>query len=448
MHWPLRMKNPRTTYKLLALTVLAVACATPATDDAELPAVEQGILEDYVDSLPNDLPLPDPAGAAATHSTEGFVDLADEFHTPQGQNGRHCATCHAVESGWSITPLQVELMFALTGGQHPIFNPLDANNPNVVPQTIEERRAAYSMLRRGLFRRGGSPPAGAELEVIAATDPHGFGTVARPAFFRRPLTTANMKLITGNMWDDRLSIPLPTGGNDVRTGLFNQAKGNITGAQQGAVPSDATVNAIVDAELAIFHAQTHARGVRTDSCGAKGGPAHLAAQPLVAGRFDLFDAWLNLRPGSCGPRSADEHRARIARGQQLFNEKRSATGGRCAGCHNGANNGTHVGGALFDIKTSDPIFATADMAVYTVRNLTTGAVRETTDPGKAFVSGKWSDLNRFKTPSLRGLAARAPYFHNGIAATLGDVVQHYEEALGFDFTPAEEADLVAFLEAL
>ena len=31
---------------------------------------------------------------------------------------------------------------------------------------------------------------------------------------------------------------------------------------------------------------------------------------------------------------------------------------------------------------------------------------------------------------------------------LNDVVHHYEMALGFDFTPAEEADLVAFLEAL
>jgi cytochrome c peroxidase len=44
--------------------------------------------------------------------------------------------------------------------------------------------------------------------------------------------------------------------------------------------------------------------------------------------------------------------------------------------------------------------------------------------------------------------ARAPYFHNGIAATLKDVVIHYEVALGFVFTPEEEDDLVAFMEAL
>ena len=35
-------------------------------------------------------------------------------------------------------------------------------------------------------------------------------------------------------------------------------------------------------------------------------------------------------------------------------------------------------------------------------------------------------MDRFKTPSLRGLAARPPYFHNGIAANLTEVVRHYE----------------------
>jgi cytochrome c peroxidase len=73
---------------------------------------------------------------------------------------------------------------------------------------------------------------------------------------------------------------------------------------------------------------------------------------------------------------------------------------------------------------------------------------QTTDPCRGIRTGKFADLNRFKTPNLRGLAARAPYFHNGIASTFNDVVRHYELALGFRFTPHERADLVAFLEAL
>ena len=74
--------------------------------------------------------------------------------------------------------------------------------------------------------------------------------------------------------------------------------------------------------------------------------------------------------------------------------------------------------------------------------------RDTTDPGRALRSGRWSDMDRFKTPSLRGLAARAPYFHNGIAANLTEAVRHYEVALDFEYTDQERADLVAFLEAL
>ena len=78
----------------------------------------------------------------------------------------------------------------------------------------------------------------------------------------------------------------------------------------------------------------------------------------------------------------------------------------------------------------------------------TGEVRLLTDTGRGNVTGRWNDLGRFKTPTIRALAARAPYFHNGIAATIEDVVRHYEAHLGFVFTDRERADLVAFLKAL
>jgi cytochrome c peroxidase len=88
------------------------------------------------------------------------------------------------------------------------------------------------------------------------------------------------------------------------------------------------------------------------------------------------------------------------------------------------------------------------MPLYTVRNKVTRDERQTTDPGRALRTGRWADLDKFKAPSLRGVVARPPYFHNGIAGTLTDVVRHYETALGFVYTPEEREDLVAFLEAL
>jgi cytochrome c peroxidase len=49
---------------------------------------------------------------------------------------------------------------------------------------------------------------------------------------------------------------------------------------------------------------------------------------------------------------------------------------------------------------------------------------------------------------LRNLSARAPYFHDGSAATLADAVARYEKVLGFKFTDTEKQDLVNFLSAL
>src|SRR5207244_1479224 len=88
------------------------------------------------------------------------------------------------------------------------------------------------------------------------------------------------------------------------------------------------------------------------------------------------------------------------------------------------------------------------LPVITLRNKTTGATVRTTDPGRAMITGKWKDIGRIKGPILRGLTSRAPYFHNGSAATLADVVEFYNIRFGIGFTDQEKADLVAFLSSL
>src|SRR5262249_36317991 len=72
----------------------------------------------------------------------------------------------------------------------------------------------------------------------------------------------------------------------------------------------------------------------------------------------------------------------------------------------------------------------------------------TTDPGKALVSGQCSDLNRVKGPILRGLAARAPYFPNGAAASLMEAVNFYDQRFQMDLTQRQKEQLVAFLNSL
>jgi cytochrome c peroxidase len=159
----------------------------------------------------------------------------------------------------------------------------------------------------------------------------------------------------------------------------------------------------------------------------------------AAGRFDLFDAWVN---------HENPRRAQIARGQELFNNKTNSAGRTCNACHNSVNNGTNINNLLFDVGAASAAARTPDLPLYTFRNRQTGETRQPTDAGRGQVTGLWADLGRFKTPTMRALAARAPYFHNGIAPTLEAVVRHYEVHFGFRFTDEERADLIAFLNAL
>jgi cytochrome c peroxidase len=71
-----------------------------------------------------------------------------------------------------------------------------------------------------------------------------------------------------------------------------------------------------------------------------------------------------------------------------------------------------------------------------------------TDPGRALITGNCADIGKVKVPTLRALAARAPYFHNGSAATLNDIVEFYDQRFSMELMQEEKNDLVNFLNAL
>ena len=54
----------------------------------------------------------------------------------------------------------------------------------------------------------------------------------------------------------------------------------------------------------------------------------------------------------------------------------------------------------------------------------------------------------YRTTPLRGLLQHPPYFHDGSAATLADVVAHYEKVRNLNLTPGQRADLVEYLKSL
>ena len=280
----------------------------------------------------------------------------------------------------------------------------------------------------------------------------------------------------------------------------------------GTRPTPAEQQQIVNFEMALFTAQDggHDTGALYAQ-GAKGGPKPLAAQPFfisanssvdfllpqpplfeapgglvtpgdghfTSAIFNPFDAWASL--------PKEDPRASVARGQTIFNSRPinitgvsginddlSAGGlvsggvasltGTCGTCHDTPNVGNHSFPTPLDIGTgtpnhSNPSVNLGGIDVSYLPSITvckkdpiTGVAtincKTTTDLGQALIDGHFDHVGKIKGPILRGLSARAPYFHNGSAQTLLDAVHFYENRFGLVLTPQEESDLVAFLSAL
>lgn len=399
-----------------------------------------------------------PTGAASTFFTAGGLDTDTLFDQAVGTNGRRCITCHVPSAGWTLVPADVQARFEASGGLDPLFRPSDgATSPLADVSSVEARRAAYSLLlRRGLIRVGLPLPAAAEFILEAVDDPHGFASAAELSLFRRPLPATNLGFLSTVMWDGRVSTP----GQPIRVSLANQAASAALGHLEATRPLTHAERArIVAFETSHVTAQSRddaAGELHAD--GALGGPTFLTSQAFYPGinssrdptgrSFDLrvftvFDQWARAE----GERSAA--RRAIARGQALFNERRFGIRAMtCTSCHNTPNAGSNSNGLVVELGVSDASRRLPDLPLYTLRCVATGKIMKTTDPGRALVTGRCADIGAFKVPTLRGLAARAPYFHNGLAATVEDVLRFYEGRFGLGLTASETRDLATFLRAL
>ena len=451
----------------IAVVTLAVAARLPA--DA---------------SDPNLMAFDDASGQVRTFNVGGAVDLNNPFFQDLGTNGRRCVTCHQPANAWSITPANVQERFASSDGADPIFTNNDGSNcEGVVAFSLPDRRAAYSLLlTRGLIRVGLDVPHDAEFVIDSVSDPSHCGPATNDAsLYRRPLPSTNLRFLSGVMWDGRESSPTRT----ILQDLEHQANAATRGHAQGAADiTTQQAQQIAAFETGLFTAQ--ARDVRAGNLaaqGASGGPVALSNQPFFTGindpvglnpsgaafdskAFNLFDAWATLTSSSHDPFT--DIRRSIARGQTIFNTKPitiagvaglngqtfpsgitvpDSITGTCTMCHDSPNAGDHSVKAPLNIGLADPE-RTSYLPVYTLVNLATHESVRTTDPGRAMITGKWKDIGKFKGPILRALAARAPYFHNGAAATLEEVVEFYDTRFNIHLSVQEKADLVAFLRAL
>ncbi len=488
---PSRFGRPASLSPLLALLIgfLCLPVAGQRLTDFEIPvpmvqargesAAGLAKVQDPT-RIPTPLVLPDASGYSSTVSTAGFIDLTNPFFQTLGINGRTCSSCHTPSDGWSVTPPSLAQRFLASGGSDPIFLAFDgANCPSADVSTLAARASSFSLLlQKGLIRMPFGTPGNAEFSIVSIDDPQSCPetTAATPAMFRRPLPATNLAFITNVMWDGRRSLP----GQTLTQSLRDQASGASTLHQQATLPpSSAQLDAIVALETGFYTAQERDNAAgRLTARGATGGAQYLSLQPFFAGIndpddvanfnpnvFTLYQPWGGLR----GKDRTTAARLSIARGEALFNTLtftvtdvaglndqpgKSSVTMTCSNCHNAPNVGTHSTSQLLNIGIADfparPGLDISGLPVYTVQCNTVSPPTsvQTTDIGVALTSGKCEDVSKIKTPGLRGLAARAPYFHNGSAATLADVVNFYNQRFNLMLTAQQKADLVAFLGSL
>jgi cytochrome c peroxidase len=438
----------------------------------------------------------DEGGRVATFQPGAATFTANNaFFQPLGTNGRSCFTCHQPQEGWTISAAGARARFAASAGKDPLFRLVDgATCPTADVSTLKAKRQAYKLLiDKGLFRVGLPMPAMPPLEfsVTSVVDPYGCttnpatgltstlpgATTGIVSVYRRPLPSTNLGFLSGIMWDGR------------EPSLENQANdATLIHAQADAIPTADQQAQIVAFEKDIFTAQVFddkARDLRAQ--GANGGPVALSLQlnsfflgvndpigfnprglPFDPNIFDLYRPWLGLR----GEDDESRHRKSIARGEELFNTTPiNITGvaglnddlnlpsipGFCGTCHDTPKVGNHSVKAPLNIGIADaganspPALDISGLPIFTLKCTQgphAGKSFVVTDPGRALISGKCADIGRLKGPILRGLASRAPYFHNGSAATLLDAVNFYDQRFKIGFTNQQKKDLGNFLNTL
>ena len=324
--------------------------------------------------------------------------------------------------------------------------------------------------------------------------------------YRRPRPVANTKYLTHNNFGvgpfiAKSGLPavrdpdtgLPTSMNMMADARATTLKAQALDAArthlerpQGLTPDE--LRGIVAFEEQVYAAQARDALAGDLTSGPPGfGPRNLAAAPAgVLGNnttryvFPLGDAWQS-PPQGTGASDESAARAAIARGHDVFMFRTffirdsmhlnsvglgNPVKRTCSTCHGMHMTGMDVANGWMDIGTTNLPWAreaplnpwTAESPQLPLFKVTCnthvaphpflGAVIYTQDPGRALVSGKCNDVGAIVMQQFRGLAARAPYFSNGSAATLRELVDFYDRRYSIGYSEQEKRDLVAFLSAL
>lgn len=368
------------------------------------------------------------------------------------------------------------------------------------------------LVRVGLPWPGRTPTGSAltpEFTIDVVRDPTGCNTDAKYGLaretptisvFRRPRMVANLRYILNLPNDRRYLINVKTGHalpwdpdstgslslNLMSDGRHWTLRDQFAGALESHMPgteklSDADLDKLLKFVTQVYAAQVEDRegGNLIEPGGPKGlgpmnlsiGETGLSGEAVDTPVFQRFDQWKAEDPAKLTTAQA-RFRASVARGSDLFtgriflvrdvNHINSIGLGNpvkrsCALCHNAQMTGHDGAPGWMDIGTSTWPWSGEDRALplfkLTCRKDAAphpylGREIFTSDPGRALITGKCADIGSSTLQQLRGLAARAPYFHNGSARTLRDVIDFYDRRFNIGYTEQEKQDLVNFLRVL
>ncbi len=454
-------------------------------------------------TFPASLTYPNDQGTLGLMLTGGALAVKDHpFFAPIGKNGRACVTCHQPADSMSLSAATARERWDATGGKDPLFAAFDGSNCPTLPQ---ESRASHSLLLdRGLIRIPRAwPPKGVTpdftLEVMRDPTTCNSGRYGPKAgvvsVYRRPRPVANMKylLAVGFPFDPKQGWALPrdpeTGlmmsGNlmsDGRAGTLKLQMADASGTHLEMLGklTPAQLQAIEDFEGRVYAAQAVSnKGGALDTMGASGGPARLRdSEPGALGSIGVpvwseYAAWDRISDADAAKLTPQQlaFRQSVARGARVFRDKtflitdsagiNSRVGfgnpvrNSCVFCHNMSQMGNDVAPGQVDLGTTTLPFAdpAPDMPLFRITCLKTphphyGRSFLTMDPGYALTTGKCADAGKITLQSMRGLAARAPYFSNGSAKDLRGVVDYYERRYTIGYTEQEKQDLVNLMSVL
>ena len=463
-------------------------------------------------TLPVLAAYPNEAGVFTTYSAQGPVDTRSHaFFTPLGPNGRACVSCHQPSDGMALSLQSIRERWQATQGQDPLFAMVDgANCPNLPPRERASHSllldsGLFRIARPWPPRGADGKPIAAQFTIEVLRDPSGCNLDAQHGLrsanpqisvFRRPRTAANLRFVTavGFAFEPKSGLPLlrdPDTGDYVSEALMADSRALTLKAQaidavrthlqaQGD-PSAVQLKQILDFENQLYAAQSHDRwGGALDEAGAAGGPRKLAEAPAGvlqnATRNPIwkeFLPWADSAAKAAGSNPEQQRfRESVARGAKLFTSRqflvRDTAGmntfglgnpmlNSCAACHTTAHAGLDLAAGRVDLGTVNQPFAdpAPELPLFKLTcradakpHPFIGRVVYTHDPGYALTTGRCEDIGKIVTQSMRGLAARAPYFANGSARDLRALVEFYNRRYNIRFTAGEIDDLVNLLGVL